>query len=284
MIPASVIELLQISRFEQVYGGDVNQCFSVESDGNHCFLKLNNAIQFPGMFEKEANGLQNLRKFFPGKVPDVISNGDNDGVQYLLLEWLDTAKPQPGSWEKMGAALAQMHLQQQDRFGWECNNYIGTVVQQNKQTDEWYIFYRDSRILPLADLLYQAGKFTLKERMLTDRFCEQLPGLFPNEKAAFLHGDLWSGNVLFTGDGSVALFDPAVYKGHREMDIGMTTLFGGFTPSFYSSYNEIYPLEEGWKERIAVAQLYPLLVHSLLFGSTYSTRSIEIMNQFAGRK
>lgn len=284
MIPASVIEVLHISRFEQVYGGDINQCFSVESGGRNCFLKLNNAILYPGMFEKEVNGLQHLKQFFPGKVPDVISNGDNDGVQYLLLEWLNTAKPQPNSWEKLGAALAQMHLQQQDSFGWECSNYIGSIVQQNKQADDWPDFYRDSRILPLADLLYKSGKFTLEERMLADRFCEQLPGLFPNEKPAFLHGDLWSGNVLFTKEGSVVLFDPAVYKGHREMDIGMTTLFGGFTPSFYSSYNEIYPLEAGWKERIAVAQLYPLLVHSLLFGSTYSNRSVEIMKQFTGRK
>lgn len=284
MIPQPIIEKLQIRHFEPVYGGDINQCFSVEANGHRCFLKLNNAIRFPGMFEKEANGLQFLKKYFPCKVPDVIGYGDNEAFQYLLLEWLDTGGPLPNSWEKLGAAIAQMHLQQQASFGWECSNYIGTIVQVNNNAEDWVDFYRDCRILPLAEMLYKTGRFTLEERRITDRFCEQFPGLFPNEKPAFLHGDLWSGNVQFTRDGSVALFDPAVYSGHREMDIAMAALFGGFTASFYASYNEIYPLEKGWKERIGAAQLYPLLVHAVLFGSSYITRSVEIMQRFSGRK
>jgi len=110
--------------------------------------------------------------------------------------------------------------------------------------------------------------------------CKKSEFLFPEEPPALLHGDLWSGNFKITTEGEATIFDPAVYYGHREMDIGMTLLFGGFDQRFYEAYHEIYPLEKDWKQRIPLTQLYPLLVHALLFGGHYVESVRRIMKNY----
>jgi len=167
-------------------------------------------------------------------------------------------------------------LQEQSFYGWHEDNYIGSLVQQNTRHTTWEDFFINCRITPLVKLLYDAGIYSSKDLTLTDNFCKHGKDIFPKEKPCLLHGDLWSGNFMITNKGEPVLIDPAVYCGHREMDIGMTKLFGGFDNLFYQSYNEVYPLEHGWKERLAFAQLYPLLVHAVLFGGHYieQTRTI----------
>ena len=135
--------------------------------------------------------------------------------------------------------------------------------------------------MPLVKTLFDSGRFSLKDVDNANSFCKNLREIFPAESPSLLHGDLWGGNFLITAPGKAAIFDPAVYFGHREMDIGMTKLFGGFDQRFYDAYNEIYPLEKGWEKRLPLTQLYPLLVHAVLFRGHYISQARAIIKQFA---
>lgn len=268
---------LVIARHDPVHGGDINCCYCLHTRDSKYFLKLNDAIQYPGMFEKEANGLHALQTNFTLTVPSVIKHGIAGQQQYLLLEWIEQGKPKTNSWESFGAALATMHQQSQPYFGWPVNNYIGSLPQYNAKHDSWHMFYTECRIMPLVKKLSDTGAFSKQDVGSATSFCQKLNQLFPHEPAALLHGDLWSGNFMITANGHAAIYDPAVYYGHREMDIGMTKLFGGFDQRFYDGYNNVYPLEKDWQHRLPLTQLYPLLVHAALFGGHYITSAKAIL-------
>lgn len=146
---------------------------------------------------------------------------------------------------------------------------------------KWPEFYAEQRIMPLIRQAFDQRKCTQADVQLAEQFCKKLSALIPNESPALLHGDLWSGNRMFTANGEAAVYDPAVYFGHREMDIAMTLLFGGFDDYFYTIYNDVYPLQQGWRQRVAICQLYPLLVHLILFGGHYYNSVKTIIRQYA---
>lgn len=230
------------------------------------------------MLEKEARGMQSLTKSAFLKIPAVISCGVKSEDQFLILEWLESVRATAGAWETFGRGLAELHRQTNHSFGWEEDNYIGSLEQRNTMCSIWAEFYSQNRILPLVKSLYKTGAFILKDVQHAEGLCNELTGIFPSEPPALVHGDLWSGNYLMSTSGP-AIFDPAVYYGHREMDIGMSMLFGGFDGRFYESYDEAYPLERDWKKRVAITQLYPLLVHAVLFGGGYIERCREILRR-----
>ena len=200
--------------------------------------------------------------------------------QYLLLEWMQKGVISNGFWERFGKSLAGMHKKQQEHFGWEEDNYIGSLEQSNTPMDTWPQFYANARILPLVKKLFDSGSYTSKDTLIAESLCKKLPALFPEEAPSLLHGDLWAGNFMILPNGNAGLYDPAVYCGHREMDLGMTLLFGGFDSRFYLSYDQHFPLENGWKSRLPLTQLYPLLVHALLFGGHYIGSTREILKGF----
>jgi len=270
---------IAVSGYEPVHGGDINRCYCLYAGNHKYFLKINDALQYPGMFEKEAAGLDALKNNFSLVVPAVIKHGNIHQQQYLLLQWIERAKASTNSMQSFGAALATMHKKQQPYFGWALNNYIGSLPQDNTRHDEWPSFYRACRIMPLVQLLFSRGAFSQQDIKAAENFCKTTGRLFPDEPPSLLHGDLWSGNFMVSSDGA-AIYDPAVYHGHREMDIGMTQLFGGFDQRFYDGYNEVYPLEKNWQQRLPLTQLYPLLVHAVLFGGHYisSVRAIIAMH------
>ena len=269
-----------ITKYQQVHGGDINHSYCLYTNDTRYFLKVNDANRYPGMFEKEARGLNRLAENFNARIPQVIKTGIAKQYQYLLLEWIEPGQPKEDSWERFGAALATMHQQQQSYFGWEEDNYIGSLVQRNTKHDQWHSFYTECRIMPLVRTLFDNGSISRRDIATSEAFCKKTGLLFFHEPPALLHGDLWSGNYMITSTGETAIYDPAVYYGHREIDIGMTKLFGGFDQRFYDAYNEVYPLEKGWLERLPLSQLYPLLVHAILFGGHYTIRAIEIMKGF----
>jgi len=260
---------LNVQRYEQVYGGDINLSYCLYSPTGKYFLKVNDKNKYPLMFEREANGLDKLREYCTLKIPQVIKQGSCNDRQYLLLEWLEKGSPKKDMWENFGNGLAIMHKQPQEYFGSNEDNYIGSLKQNNDQHDEWHSFYTECRIKPLVKKLFDAGDFSATDIRDADLFCNNLKTIFPSEPPSLLHGDLWAGNYMIISSGYAAIFDPAVYCGHREMDIGMTKLFGGFDRQFYEAYNEAYPLEKGWEKRLPISQLYPLLVHAILFGGHY---------------
>lgn len=264
----------------QVYGGDINIAWCVVTETDRYFLKVNAAAQYPDMFLKEAAGLTELRKKGMLYVPAVLKTGIAGERQYLLLEWIERSLPSGTFWTDFGHGLATLHKERQPYFGWKTDNYIGRLVQENRRHDTWDEFYTECRIMPLVEQLYNRGLFDRTDLQAAGHYCNALDSLFPAEPPALLHGDLWSGNYSITEAGQPVIFDPAVYYGHREMDLGMTRLFGGFDDRFYTAYQEAYPLEPGWEKRLKLTEAWPLLVHAVLFEGYYVGRAREILRYF----
>ena len=268
------------AQVQAVTGGDINRAYRIQTGDVSFFLKINDAAAFPLMFQREANGLEALKKYSHCIVPNVIKTGVAGDQQYLLLEWIERAAPAKDYYSSLGKSLAEMHFQSQTKYGWPVDNYIGSLPQQNTLTADWCSFYATHRIAPLVKLLTDAGLFSNSQHQQAERLYTKLSQYFPNEKPAFLHGDLWGGNHFPNENGLPVLIDPAVYFGHREMDIGMTALFGGFDRSFYEAYQYHYSLESGWQQRLQLTQLYPVLVHAVLFGGHYIAQASSILAQF----
>jgi fructosamine-3-kinase len=269
-----------------VSGGDINASFAVDTTDGRMFLKLNSASQYPQMFTKETEGLKALAHAGKLKVPEVIATGVLNQQQYLLLEWLERATPSKDFWCVFAEALCGLHRITQQQFGWTSSNYIGSLLQQNQPKQTWAEFYATQRIMPLVEELFNRKSFSSTDTKAAESVCVNLKEIFPDEPPALVHGDLWSGNFMAVHSNKdknivPAAFDPAVYFGHREMDLSMTLLFGGFSSEFYSAYNAIIPLEKNWRKRETLTQLYPLLVHALLFGGSYASRCKSIINEWA---
>lgn len=272
---------LSIENIFPVKGGDINDTYRIESFENKYFLKLNTAHNFPQLFEKEAKGLETIAKTGLFITPKVIKHGitDND-FQYLVLEWIERGTATFDGWKQLGQRLAQFHQISNTQFGWNEDNYIAIILQPNQFKDKWEDFYANNRILPMIKLLADKKIINSKEITAAERLCLDLINIFPDEKPALIHGDLWNGNVHPTIDGNLSLIDPAIYYGHREMDLAMADLFGGFDETFFDAYNEIYPLAPNFNERKSIAQLFPLLVHALLFEGYYVKDVKAILKKF----
>lgn len=262
-------------------GGDINQVFRLQfAHSRDLVLKLNSSRNYPGMFEKEAKGLV-LLKEAGGKVPKVVKTFVEGSNQYLLLEFIKESRPEGSSWENFGRQLARIHLKTSDHFGLDHDNYIGSLDQINSKKKNWSEFFVSNRLEPLVQSASNRNLLGNAQRKAFESLYSRLSKLIPEEPASLLHGDLWSGNLMFDFNGEPVFIDPAVYYGHREVDIAMTRMFGGFNENFLSSYNEIKPLETGWQERLEIHNLYPTLVHLVLFGSSYLSVIERTLRRFA---
>jgi fructosamine-3-kinase len=272
---------LSIQKIERVSGGDINSAFCLHTNSQKYFLKVNSASAYKNMFAKEAKGLAALSDACSLQIPKVIRHGSVNDEQYLLLEWLERGSPSKNFWEDFGASLALMHKAPQNYFGFEEDNFIGSLEQKNSKKNSWSQFYAEERILPLIKKLADSKVISKDDVAAAEKFGSRLNSFFPEEGPSLLHGDLWSGNFMCASNGKACIFDPAVYYGHREMDIGMTKLFGGFDDRFYDAYNSVFPLEKGWEKRMPLAQLYPLLVHAVLFGGNYLRAALRVVKDFS---
>ena len=275
-----------IQRIEQVQGGDISQSFCLQTKEKQIFLKQNNALKYPEMFAREAEGLSAIRTSFSLCVPELIKVWEQENIQYLALEWLEKSAPTSAFMESFGIALANLHRVSGNGFGWHTNNYIGSLIQSNTFQSSWPEFYTVQRVMPLVKMLFDHGRFIKTDIKIAEICCDNFNNIFPGASPSLLHGDLWSGNFMTVYkpgalESTIAIFDPAVYFGHREMDIAMTLLFGGFSPLFYESYQNVFPLESGWKHRVSVCQLYPVLVHAVLFGGGYIGQARDILRQYS---
>jgi len=272
---------VQITACQQVLGGDINSTYVITTNEANYFVKLN-TIAFAGMLQKEKEELQLLRTANTIlKIPEPILHGTCQEQSFLLMEYLEKGTESKLLWQQLATGLAQLHQNTQPYFGLNSHNYIGTIPQNNTIATTWATFYARQRILPLMQQAYDQHKCTKADMQLAERFCNKLSVLMPEELPALLHGDLWSGNRMFTANNEAAIYDPALYYGHREMDIAMTLLFGGFDARFYTTYNEAFPLQEGWRGRMDICQLYPLLVHLILFGGHYYHSVQNILKKYA---
>lgn len=261
-------------------GGCINEGLEYVTNIGSFFLKINSASRYPKMFETEAKGLQILAQANIIRVPNVICFGEYNDKSYLVLEFINSTTKQRNFWSDFGRKLALLHQQTQHKFGLDHDNYIGSIQQKNTPSDNWTDFYVYQRLLPLAEKAQKKGLLSNNDINLIEKLILRIDELYPHERPALLHGDLWSGNVMTDHNGLVCLIDPAVYYGHREMDISFSTLFGAFPSEFYNSYNDVFPLEPNWPERIDLWNIYPLLVHLVLFGSSYYGQLIYAVKKY----
>lgn len=259
----------QVLGARRLSGGDINVAFQASlGDGTHIFVKTHPAPP-PGMFEAEARGLRWLGEASAIRIPRVIAASDARPA-YLALELLASAKPRTGFDEALGHSLAELHAFGAPSFGLDHDNFIGRLAQSNAAADDWASFYWSSRLEPQLRLATERGLIDAGTRSEFDALRRVLPDrVGPREPPSRLHGDLWGGNLHVDETGQPALIDPAAYGGHREIDLAMMRLFGGFGERVFSAYQEAWPLAPGAAARISLYQLYPLLVHVNLFGGSY---------------
>ncbi len=232
------------------------------------------------MFQAEADALKLLRQTNTVSVPEVLEVGTYENLAYLLLEYIEPGIAGLHTQAEMGRQLALLHKQTADSFGLHFHNYIGSLAQRNAQLGGWAGFFVEMRLRPQTELALAKGLLGKADIEDFEKLYTKLKLLFPTEKPALLHGDLWSGNYLIGAAGKPWFIDPASYYGHREMDLAMTKLFGGFSSDFYNAYNEIYPLEAGWLTRVDLCNLYPLLVHVNLFGGSYVGQVEQALSKY----
>lgn len=264
-------------------GGDVAESYRFElADRRTVFAKTHRNPP-PGFFTTEAWGLSWLRE--PGviDVPEVlgVSDGGDDDPPALLLEWIDEGRPVASTETDLGRALADLHRAGAPCFGREDRRTTGSRALPNDPCDTWVEFFATRRLLPLARLARDDG--ALPDATITDLEAvadrlDELGG--PVEPPPRLHGDLWAGNRLVDRSGRSWLIDPASHGGHREFDLAMMRLFGGYGADCYAAYAEAFPLADGWEARVALHQLAPLTVHAIKFGGGYVGATQRALDTF----
>lgn len=261
----------QVRAARPVAGGDINEAFHVElSDGRAVFLKTH-AAPPPGMFAAEARGLAWLEGGAL-QVPAVLAVAES----WLALEWLELRPPGAGVAAQLGRELAALHQRGAPGHGLDHDNYLATLPQHNtavspQRAAEWPTFFVERRLRPLAALARQRGAVPELGGQL-DQLLRRDDWFGPVEVPARLHGDLWWGNVA-AARGRPVVFDPACYGGHREVDLAMLAWAGGLPEALVAAYHEVWPLAPGWRARLALWQLLPLLSHAALFGGGYGAQA-----------
>ena len=281
-----------------VGGGCINNGVRLGTGADSFFLKWNPRVD-ERFFRVEAEGLAALAGTATVRTPAVVArSGRGEAVPWLLLEWIEPGRGREDSWARLGRELAALHRcggidsvrgpadgggdggghgadpgRVAGRWGWHADNVIGSLPQPNGWAADWGDFWARRRIRPLARELLTRGDISSRQHGViaraADRAAELLDPVAQTDGPSLLHGDLWSGNVLVARGGRPVLIDPAVYIGHREVDLAMCRLFGGFPQAFYDAYSDAWPLVPGHRRRLGLYQLYPLLVHARLFGGGY---------------
>jgi protein-ribulosamine 3-kinase len=265
-------------------GGCINHASKIETNVGPFFLKWN-ANCAEDIFLREAESLQELKKAAGNDmiVPKVYAaKAVNKTPGFLVQEYLPTRYSASGDDEKLGRGLAIIHQFKNDKFGFYHNNYCGDTMQDNTWKTNWAEFFRDNRLGFLLNLIQKERSLPVSEMKIYDKLLQKVPELLPSfSEPALIHGDLWSGNYMITEKGP-ALIDPASYCADREMEMGIMTMFGGFSSRFYDAYNHVYPLAGDWRDRNQLYQLYHVLNHYFLFGGGYQNQAIRIARYYAG--
>lgn len=280
----------RIASKRPVYGGDINEAYRLSlSDGSAVFIKCN-TLENLSFFEAEARGLNALRRAGTIGVPQVLGMGADEekGFSFLLMEYLEAAPRSSQYWEIFGRELAALHcadcsgLTGADGsllFGFAEDNYIGASLQINMPMDSWIAFFRECRLLP--QIRMAEGYLDSRMHRQFGKLLDHLDCYLVEPKApSLLHGDLWSGNAVCGPDGKAWILDPAAYVGHFEAELGMTELFGGYPAAFYQAYREVNPIDSGYRDRRELYNLYHLLNHLNLFGSSYRGSVEKILNRY----
>jgi len=270
-------QIFTIDKRQSIGGGCINEAYLISGNGQEYFVKINRASQLD-MFEAEHEGLDAMYQTNTLRVPRALLSGTCDSSAYLVMEYIALQSGR-GHTEEMGRQLAMMHQHTQARFGWHRDNTIGSTPQVNNLTDDWLTFWREYRLGYQMRLAASKGldRHGIK---CCEQLSDRLGDFFTHQpQASLLHGDLWSGNAAYDRQGGPVIFDPACYYGDREADLAMTELFGGFDAKFYSSYQECWPLDDGYEVRKTLYNQYHILNHYNLFGGGYGQQAVRMAEQ-----
>ncbi|GAB3852743.1 fructosamine kinase family protein [Nocardioides maradonensis] len=260
-----------------VAGGDVSTAVKLRlSSGRTALLKTLHPAP-PRFFEREAAGLAWL-----AEVPDGVATPEVLAVDAdcLILEWIEPHRPSAEVAGGFGRALARTHAAGADGFGGAADGWIAKLPMANRPLPTWAEFWTERRIAPYLKIARDRGQISAEDATTVERAVARTAEVVPAEPPARLHGDLWNGNVLWTTD-HVVVIDPAAYAGHREVDLAMLALFGlPQLPAVLAAYQEVSPLADGWEDRVAFHQLFPLLVHACLFGGQYGARAARLASRY----
>ncbi|WGL52344.1 fructosamine kinase family protein [Nocardioides sp. BP30] len=261
-----------------VAGGDVATATKLRlADGSQALMKT--LPHCPDtFFPTEARGLAWLAEAGGVRVPEVLAAE----ADCLILRWIEPGRPTAETAEELGRALARTHRAGADTFGLDEDGFIARLPLPNAPAPTWAEFFTTRRVLPYLKLAHDRGSVDDHHVATIERALTRVAAIVPEEPPARLHGDLWTGNVLWSHDGEARVIDPAAYGGHREMDLAMLTLFGlPHLERLQEAYVEAFPLADGWEERLGLHQLFPLLVHACLFGGGYGVRAANVASRYA---
>ena len=259
-------------------GGDISTVFRAATNHGDLLIKVNAGTNGLQMFEAEKIGLKTIGQTKTIRSPETYFIGKQDSYAVLVMEYIPTKSPTGKDLEKLGHQLAQLHLTKGDFFGGVKDNFIGSLPQSNNNHTTWPTFYVQERLWPQLELALKLNRLSEHEIPSKEQLLQRTTDLMDHYQSSLLHGDLWSGNYLIHENGTPYLIDPAIYYGHHEVDIAMTQLFGGFGPNFYNAYQESFAEYTISPKRIEWYQLYYLLVHLNLFGRSYYSGVIRILN------
>lgn len=254
-----------------VAGGDICTTTRMRlSNGRNALIKTRpNPPE--GFFQREAEGLRWLREANGAAVAEVLGVED----ECLIIEWAEPERPSSETAEQFGRDLARTHAAGAETFGAAVDGYIGLAPLPNRPLPAWPEFYASRRVMPYVKAARDHGRLSEEQagdiETLMDRLHE-FSG--PEEEPSRIHGDLWSGNIVWSAECGATLIDPAAHGGHRETDLAMLALFGApHLDYILDAYDEASPLADGWRDRVGLHQLHPLLVHALLFGGSFGERA-----------
>lgn len=269
-----------VKELSAVGGGDIGESHAATlGGGDRVFVKHYPASP-PEAVRLEADGLRWLAE--PAVVPVAAVRGFDEAARVLVLDWIEPGPETKQGDADFGRALAVLHQTDALVFGHVADNFIGSLPQSNHDHDTWAAFYGAERIAPQIQRAIATKHLDASDARLADALIDRLDDLFaPAEPPSRLHGDLWGGNRLCDREGRGWLIDPAAYAGHREMDLAMMRLFGGFSRAVFDAYAEQFPLAAGAADRVELCQLYPVLVHVNLFGGGYVDSARRILRHFA---
>ncbi len=271
-------QVFSVRQQQSMAGGSINDAFLLTgNDERQYFVKTNDSGR-QDMFEAEVRGLQEMASSNSIKVPEPVCFGDDQSQSYIVLEYLDMGGL--ANQNVLAEQLAAMHQKTAEQFGWVINNTIGATFQANAWNRSWIDFWSEQRLGFQLKLAAENGYGGVLQS-LGEKLLIEMPVLFTGReiKPSMLHGDLWGGNVAGLKDGTPVIFDPAFYYGDREADIAMTYVFGGFTADFYASYQNAFPLDDGFAVRKTFYNIYHIINHLNLFGGGYHGQAIHMIEQ-----
>jgi fructosamine-3-kinase len=261
----------------RIAGGSTSAVFEVELAGGDLVVAKALTAELPGATAAEAAGLSWLAEPAVAAVPAVRAHDD----RWLVMEHVGAGEPTAAAAERFGRELAALHAAGAPAHGappagGPVDAWIGRAPMRNAASGGWPEFYAEHRVRPYLRRAAAMGVLGDDEAALVARAADAIPEVAgPPEPPARLHGDLWSGNVHHGRDGRAWLLDPAAHGGHRETDLAMLALFGApYLDCVLAAYHEVSPLADGWAERVPLHQLFPLLVHAVIFGSTYRPQTL----------